>query len=202
MIAAPLKGDCLICQAPLPTRNAINSAIWPDGGTARSTEYRAEAQRVAKASKVPELESLDRKTVTRHVEHIEASWRVLGQGQPLRDDEVPVAADFATLTDHGTRVGGKAMNILEEALDNMGVAAFAFYPKETIAIAKLGVVSATTRENSRLKSRQQAIDVMAIFAAGSGHLPAQQADERESSIEELRLEVASERKLLTERAGA
>ena len=44
MRAAPLKGDCLICQAPEPTRVAINAAIWPGEGMVRAATYRSDGE--------------------------------------------------------------------------------------------------------------------------------------------------------------
>lgn len=205
MRTAPLKGDCLICQAPEPTRVAINAAIWPEGGEARATDYRAAACRVAEASHVPELAKLDPKTVTRHVEHIELSWRVLGPNEAMRDDEVPLATDFGSLMEHGSRLGAKMLNIVEKVADELGPAMFVFYPKETLAAAKLGLGAAATRETSRLKRNQQAIDVIAIFGASSGHLktPSNEATDAEdaATLTELRDDIGLERALLAARAG-
>lgn len=205
MRAAPLKGDCIICQAPELTRVAINQAIWPGDGEARSTSYRADAIRVAEASMVPTLATLDPKTVTRHVEHIEAVWRVIGTNQSLHDDEVPVATDFGSVMEQGSRLGAKALGIIEQAADRLGPAMFVFYPKETLAAAKLGLGAATTREASRLKRNQQAIDVIAIFGASSGHLrtPGNEATDIEDALTlaELRGTVTAERALLSARVS-
>lgn len=204
MRAAPLKGDCIVCQAPEGVRQAVNHAIWPDGPM-RAANYRAAGARAA--AQAGQLESppddryadLDVKTITRHADHTEASWREVEPGQPLTGSEVPIATDFSSVMEAGARVGMKALGGFEKLLDNDPVAFAALMPKEAIALSKIGMVAAGTKEASRLKRNQQAIDVMAIFGLSSGHQrPPQSGDDEDvASLEELHAEVDSERKRLT-----
>lgn len=207
MRAAPLKGDCVICQAPEPIRVAVNAAIWPHGEAVRAADYRAAGVRAAGqlAQTIPDAEryhDLDPKTITRHADHVEGSWREVTPGRPLGYDEVPVATDFASVVEAGTRLGMKAMAGLESLIDVDPIAFAALRTKEAIAVAKLGVGSSGMRETSRLKRNQQAIDVMAIFASSSGHVrPPSAAGEDDEELDDMRAEIAAERALLTARAS-
>jgi len=195
MRSAPLKGDCVICQQPEAIRVAVNRAIWPDD-LMRSTSYRAAGVRACKQMGGPNIEV---KTVTRHADHIEASWREVEPGERLRDNEVPVAADFASVTTSGAELGEIVKQGLKELVSKDPMAFAAFRTKEAIAIAKLGLQSATAAEGARLKRQQQAIDVIALFGVSSGHIrPAGEPDDAEDGevLEDLRAEVATERGLL------
>jgi hypothetical protein len=201
--AAPLKGDCLICQAPESIRVAINAVIWPGEGVARSVSYRADAVRVGQESGNPSLATLNVKTITRHAEHIEESWREIGPGQTFRAGEVPVATDFSSVMESGARLGAVGLKALGDALEQDPELWVNLRPKETIAMTKLGLGAVVARETSRLKKNQQVIDVMAIFAAGSGHLPSRGSaeDETEDEIDTMRAAISAERALLAARAG-
>lgn len=210
MKAAPLKGDCIVCQAPEAIRVAVNIAVWGET-TIRSATYRADGVRAAyQASlgiddeKVRErFRDLDPKTITRHADHIEEAWREVNPGEALRDNEVPVATDFGSVMDAGTRVGMKVLAGLEQLVDHDPVGFAALRTKEAIALSKLGLGAAGTREASRLKRNQQAIDVAAIFAASSGHVrpPDSGEAEDEATMADLRDELEEERKLLAAHAG-
>ncbi len=204
MRAAPLKGDCLICQAPEPTRVAINAAIWPGDGIMRSATYRADGMRTARDSGVPRLATCDPKTITRHADHIEESWREVRPTDQWRQGEVPVTTDFAGVMDSNTRVGMKATALIERLLDEHGEVMAVMQPKFVLDVAaKLGMRAAETREASRLKRNQQAIDVAAIFGLGSGHFATpREPGEQEGDVVDLRDELDVERKLLAERATA
>lgn len=203
MRAAPLKGDCLICQAPEPTRVAINAAIWPGDGMVRAVTYRADATEVARTSGVPSLAACNPKTIARHADHIEDSWREIKPNEAWRSGEVPVSTGFADVMDSNTRVGMKATGLIERLLDDHGEIMVVLEPKWVLDVAaKLGMGGADRREKSRMARNQQAIDVAAIFAMSSGHVRAPQAEgEQEAEVVDLRAELVAERKLLTERAG-
>lgn len=204
MRAAPLKGDCIVCQAPDPSRVAINAAIWPGAGMVRSVTYRADGTEVARRSGVPSLATCDPKTIGRHAEHIEESWREIRPGQEWRQGEVPVSTEFAEVMDTNTRVGMKATHLLERLLDEAGEIYAVTQPKLVLDIAtKLGMAGASTQEGSRLKRNQQKIDVLAIFGLSSGHVrPPREEAEQEGEIDDLRAELNAERKVLAARAEA
>ena len=203
MRAAPLKGTCLVCQAPEPTRVAINAAIWPGDGIMRSVTYRSDGTNVARGSGVPSLATCDPKTITRHADHIEASWREIQPGGAWRSGEVPVQTDFASVMESNTRVGARATELIGKLLEEHGELMVVMEPKFVLDVAaKLGMGGAEKRESSRLKRNQQAIDVVAIFAMSSGHIKAPRADnEQAADIEDLRAELNAEKLLLTERAA-
>jgi hypothetical protein len=199
------KDDCLICQAPDPTRFAVNDAIWPARGRVRAVNYRAAGQEAARASGVPSLATCDRKVITRHADHIEDAWRALepNSAHGWRPGVNP-ATDFAGVMDSNTRVGMKATALIEHLLDEHGEIMVAMEPKFVLDVAaKLGMRGAESREGSRLKRNQQAIDVAAIFAMSSGHVrPPRDDIEQDVEIHDLRAELDGERKLLAERAAA
>lgn len=204
MRAAPLKGDCIVCQAPEPIRIAVNRAIWSDDGSIRSATYRADGARAARqvARTLPGAErylvALNPKTITLHAEHIEESWQEVTPGEPLRDDAVPVSVGFADVMDDTTRLGQKVLARFEAYIDAGGTIA----AKDAINVVKLGVGAASTKEASRLKGNQQKIDVIAIFAMSSGHTrPPRSEDEQIATITELRDELDTERKLLVAGSG-
>lgn len=204
MRAAPLKPDCLICQAPEPTRVAINAAIWPGDGILRSVTYRADATEVARTSGVPSLANLDRKTVSRHADHIEESWREIKPGAKWRDGEVPLQTDFRGVMDSNVRVGAQATALIGRLLDEHGDTMVVMQPKFVLDVAhKLGVGAAGAREAARLKERGQNIDIAAIFGVSAGFVrPPASTEEVEGDLVELRDEWEAERRLLAERALA
>jgi hypothetical protein len=101
--------------------------------------------------------------------------------------------------EQGARLGMKVMGGFEQLVDKDPVAFAVLMPKEAIALAKLGTVAAGTKESSRLKRNQQAIDVMAIFGLSSGHHRPPESGDQEDEIEldDLRDEVAAERLALS-----
>ena len=212
MRAARLKGDCVICQSPEAIRRAVNAAIWHEGSVVRVANYRADGARAASpvAHTMPEgpeadrYTTLDPKTITRHADHIEESWREVQEGEVLAPAEVPVLHEFGDVMDAAAGLGMMSMGGLKDLIAADPVAFAALRTKEAISLAKVGVVAAGTKENTRLKRNQQKIDVMAIFAASSGHLPpigGSVADDAEATVEDLHAEVDAERKLLEARNG-
>lgn len=195
MRVAPLKGTCKICQAPEYLRLAVNAAIWSSDGIRHAT-YSANAMAILSACGVPELESIDRKTVRRHADHVEDSWREVATNGTLEDDEVPVSSDFVSVTNLGARLGAKALMRLERSLDVLDA-------KDTIAVAKVGLHAANVREQARLKRNQQQIDVMAIFALSGGHIKGSMDEgPDDGELAELHRELDDERRLLADRASA
>jgi hypothetical protein len=193
---APLKGDCVICQKPEKVRLAVNTAIWP-GGTERSPTYRA---RAVAAFVALTGEGLNVKTVTRHAEHVEETRRAVTAGRPMDEDqhERPVVAtDFFSVADKASRVGMLALERIEQLLEDEAVST-----KDAIAIGRLGVAAAARGEDSRLKRGDQAIELMAVFAAVSGFVPESgTVPINVTPLEEMRAEVAAERERLMVRSG-
>lgn len=211
MRAAPKRADCVVCQAPDPIRVAVNAAIWHEGSVVRTANYRAAGARAAAQvamtmpddDKADRYSSLDPKTITRHADHIEETWRELQAGDRLEVDEVPVVHEFGSVMDAATDVGMMAMSGLRQLIGRDPEAFAALRTKEAISISKIGVVASGSKEASRLKRNQQKIDVMAIFAASSGHIRREglAAEDAEATVEDLRAEVAAERLALTAHAG-
>lgn len=208
MRAAALKGDCLVCQAPEPTRLALNGAIWSPEG-ARYTDYTARAKRVARGSEVPSLATLSRNAVVGHVSHIEDSWReVAAQGELVgREAPVTVPTDYMSATDPAIRVGVKAGRLLEHILDVAGDGGAAlFKATDLIAMAKMGASTAGQREKTRLRVGQMQIDIAALFGLSAGHVgvlgAGAEADEI-LEVEDMRSALAAERKaIVSARDGA
>lgn len=200
MRAAPLRGDCKICQAPDAARAAINAAIWPGDGIARSVTYRVDAVRIAGDVGV----EIEVKTVTRHAEHIEQSWREVPPGQKLRDDEVPLTSDFASVMEQGGRLGMLGLKALADVIEQDPELWAMLRPKELIAAANLGVKAVVAREASQLKRNRQAIDVMAIFAESSNHISSSGSahdDSVAADVADMKADLALERLQLAARSG-
>lgn len=205
MRAAPLKGDCIICQAPEAIRTAVNRAVWPEGSM-RAANYRSAGVRAASqaatatADASGRYDDLDPKTITRHADHIEESWREIMPGERLTENEVPLATDFSSVMEAGAELAMMTMGGLRTLVRQDPVLFAAVRTKEAIAISKLGIQASTAKETSRLKRNQQAIDVAAIFGLSSGHLRHQRTpdgdEEDASELDDLKAEVADERRLL------
>lgn len=204
MRAAPKKFDCLICQAPELIRKVVNNAIWPDNGIVRSANYRAAGARAASQAAMTMADAdrwseLDPKTITRHADHTEESWREIEPGEPLREGEVVVSIEFGSVTDAYAQLGMETVEALGQVVRANPLAFAALRTKEAISIAKLGLAAASAKETSRLKGRRQNIDLVAIFTSSAGHLPVDphQAAEDAESVDDMRAHVAAERLALT-----
>lgn len=196
MKAAPIKGDCLICQAPEPTRLAVNAAIWTKDGQ-RYTTYVARGMAAGRSSEVPSLATLSRNAVLGHVKHIEGSWREVALEGVLVGREAPVVpTDYVSATDPAVRAGVTAARLLEHALETAGADAFSLFAvPDLVSIAKMGATVSGAREKTRLQKGALGLEIAAVFGLGSGHLPApadQQADEV-LDLEDMRAELAAER---------
>ena len=196
MKAAALKGDCLICQAPEPTRLAVNAAIWTAEG-ARYVNFRAQGMAAGRSSKVPELAKLSRNAVEGHVKHIETSWREIVRSGDVVGREAPVVAtDYQSATDPAIKAGVLAGRLLEHVLELAGDDALAILtPAELVSITKMGATVSASREKTRLARGQFQLEVAAAFGLGSGHLPAgtDQSAEEVLELEDMRRAVAAER---------
>lgn len=194
---APLKGDCRICQQTERIRLAVNTAIWPDGET-RAPEYRA---RGAATFSGLTGEKIDPKTITRHADHVDETRRAVTTAAPMDEDrhERPVVAtDFFTVAEKASRVGMLALGRMEAVLENGDD----INVKDAIAIAKLGVSAAAKGEDARLKRGDQAIEMMAVFAAVSGFTPdIGTVPINVTPPEQMKRSIADERKRLMVRAG-
>lgn len=194
MRAAPLKGDCKVCQYPEALRLAVNGAIWTEDGT-RFATYIARAQAILAG--FPE-HKIDRKTVMRHVDHVENTWRDVLSGEVVRPDEVPVVS----YGDAAATARFLGLRVLERAgeLVNHPNAHAILPPKDLVSIGNLAHKYAALEEQLRVKQRGQDADLIkAIFAASAGHIAA--AGDESADVDELRVTVAEERRLLTEHAG-
>lgn len=196
MKAAPLKGDCKVCQYPEALRLAVNGAIWSEDGV-RYTTYIARALAVLEG--FPD-HRCDRKTVMRHVEHVEATWRDVVAGEVIGTEDVP-------LVSYGD-VAAKARWLGDRVLDRVGqlvndpAAHILLTPKDLVAVGGLAHRYAALEEQLRVKQRGQDADLIkAVFMASAGHLPSADPDE-EVTVTDLHAEVAEQRRLLAERARA
>lgn len=196
MKAAPLKGDCKVCQFPEPLRLAVNGAIWTDDGI-RYTTYIVNTNRVLE--QFPD-HKIDRKTVMRHVEHVEAVWHDVRAGEVLAPGEVPIVS-FGDLASKARFVGSTVLDRAQELVSHPAAITF-LKPSDFVAIGNMAVKVAATEEQLRVKARGQDADLIkAAFLASSGHLPRSGGDD-EGTVEDLRAEVHEERRLLAERAAS
>lgn len=165
VVVAPKKRECSICTGLSPREVAdVNAAIWPEGPEhARGRSYRADGVRVAEANGL----TVEAKTITRHADHIEATWHLATTKHP------PSAADLAVMpTDYEsvmTRmadIGMQATGRIVERLPEMD-------DRDLISVAKLGQTAAAQREALRLRKNEGAqagLLLEALFGLSGGQL--------------------------------
>lgn len=195
MRTAPLKGDCKVCQYPEALRLAVNGAIWTEEGQRYAT-YLARAAAVIEG--FPQYK-IDRKTIRRHTEHVEATMREAHSGEVIAPDQVPLMS-YNELAGKARFLGSRVMDRAAE-LVNHPSAHVLLTPKDLVSVGNLAHRFAATEEQLRVKARGQDAEVIkAVFMASAGHIPTGR-DETED-VADMRAEVAEERRLLTERAQA
>lgn len=195
-MVAPRASDCRICRELTPQQAAeVNAAIWPEPGVAlRSRGYRVQATRTAAVYGC----AVEVKTITRHAEHIEASWRkVTPQSPPPAPGERPVfPADFTSVAQRMASLGMAAAEHIEDRLPDME-------PRELVQVARIGLSAATAREAMRLKAQE--VDtaqgmLAAIFGLAGDHLSEGDIPETEvidvTPVEVLHDEIEAEREAL------
>jgi hypothetical protein len=186
-------GGCRICELPPDQRQEVNAAIW-DGRKRRRT-YRHAGQRAFAAVTRGHI---DRKTVTRHADHIEGSWREATPDDPMAGREVPVfAPDLESLTDRAAIIGGAAMDAIEtKVLDGT------LGDRELLGVAKLGLGARQRQlELEQNKSRPE-VAILAIVGVASGHVRLPEAEVIDvADPTRLKAAVQEERQRLVARAG-
>jgi len=191
---APLKGDCSICQLDEGVRVRVNRAIWTERTGKRSPSYRADAQAIAAEVGV----RFDKKLVTRHAVHVEASWREPTKAAPASEREAALfATDFVSVTDAASQLGMKAM-------DKLGarIASGDMEDRDLVAAAKLGVNAAGLRATVAMKRAELNLTAQAIFGIASGHLEEHESEIKDvTPLGDLKAEVAAEREALQLAAG-
>lgn len=196
MKAAPLKGDCKVCQYPEALRLAVNAAIWTDDGI-RYTNYIARTMVVLEGFPAHRC---DRKTVMRHVEHTEQTWHDVHAGEVIRPDEVPLVS-YGDLASKARFLGSVVLERAGELVSHPAANAI-LKPAELVAIGNMATKIAVSEEQLRVKARGQDADLIkAAFLASSGHLPPSGTDD-EAELPDLRAEVVEQRRLLAERAAS
>jgi hypothetical protein len=182
-VVAPLKRGatgCSVCAEPLEVVQQINAAIWTPERE-RRRNYRTAALAVyAKQGKCDDdlcirtLDDgehdrhLDPKTVTRHAEHVEVSWRVATAERLPSGREKPVfPIDYDSVTDAAAEVGVRAMQYLSARIELGEVE-----DRDLVAAAKLGVGAVATRAKIESAQRNPQIGVLALMGVVSGHLEA------------------------------
>jgi hypothetical protein len=191
LLVAPLSPSCRICQLDEDARNAANDAIWKDGSKERVRQYRAAAVKALLDLSF----TVDPKTVGRHADHIERSWRTATPAAPPRALEVPIwTPSVDSLAERAGMLGHAAMSDLERR-----VSAGIMEDKDVIAVAKLGVGAAVAREKIVQRRREADINVAAIFGIVSGHVVTPPHEVKNvTPVEELEAELDAERALLRE----
>lgn len=192
VIVAQRSSSCRICKGLSAEQvAAVNEVIWPEPGVrVRNRDYRAAAVRACAAVGL----EVEVKSVTRHATHVERTWHEVTGTQPQRPGEVPVfKTDFNSMVDAAATLGAQAMGELTDRLPDLD-------PKELVAVAKLGVGAAVTRESLRLKAQevdQNAAIITALGAMAGGHITTGDMPESEiidvTPVEVLHAEVEAER---------
>lgn len=165
VVMAPRKRECRICQGLSPREvTVVNAVIWPEGPDhGRSRTYRADAVRAAAAQGL----EIEAKTVTRHAEHIEASWHTAIPDKPVPPGEVAVMpTDYDSVMSRMAGLGMAAATRLAERVPVMD-------DRELVSLAKTGLSAAAQREALRIRQQEgKAINSLAeaLFGLSGGVL--------------------------------
>ena len=177
---------CVICDLTDEEMQRINAEVW-DGVGQRTRGYRARGQ---SAYYTITGKQLDAKTVTRHADHIEDTWRDVTPNAPAAAAEVPIfASDYKSITERAANLGVYAMTKLEQQVGRDRVE-----PRELIMMAKMGVTARANEEANRVAESRPTTNVSLIFGLAGGHL-------RGEFPEHEAIDVTPERELLDEIAA-
>jgi hypothetical protein len=184
---------CKLCAEPQAVLGGLNKAIWGEGMTRQRGYIRLAGEALAEHDLI-----VDQKTILRHADHVEATWRTETPRQPMTDEERPLT-EFGPVMDRISRIGLKAGAKLEELIDGD-----LLQGKELVAAAKLALNAQATKEMARLKQKGLPdMSVQAIFLIGTDVVELNPHEVRNvTPASELRAEMDEERRLLEERAGA
>ena len=184
---------CIVCSLPHDQRTEVNAAIWQ--GRKRVADYIAAGHRTfAQVAG----RTCDRKTITRHADHIEATWREASVDDPATRREAPVfPTDYESMVDRAAILGMQAMSHLE-----LRIATGELGDRELLGVAKMGVMSRAQQRATEVDASRPQVMLMAVFGLASGHLAHLPETEAITVIEEgsLRANVSEQRRLLEERA--
>ena len=197
-IVAPRKRACSVCRDLTAEAAAeVNAAIWPEPGVAvRARDYRVAGQRAALAQGL----DVEAKTITRHADHIEASWREPTPKKPAGPREPRVfPTDFQSITTFAVEKGMEALERIGERIPEMD-------DRDLISVARMGQSASTQREALRLRQQETETAqglLAAMFGLGAGLLSDADIPEAEvidvtphESVEEMLDGVRSERAAL------
>lgn len=196
VIVAPRKERCSICDQVPAVIAEINTAIWAQAGVdTRRQHYRADAQRVAKANGL----EVEVKTITRHADHVAATWHPATEKMPARIGDIAVhPTDYESVVTKAAAIGQQAMEQIARDLPE-------YEPKVVVAVAKMGVTAVSHRAAlDARKETDRTVDRLAaaLFGVQSGHM--RDVPDMEiidvTPVEDLLEEVHAERALLEERA--
>ncbi len=195
-LVAPLKRatGCTICSQTEAVIQQVNAAIWSADRT-RVWGYRDRAKKVLMAEVNVEV---DVRTIARHADHTELTWRIATEARPANGNERPVfPLDFNSYVDRMATIGHAAAAKLEERLEHGWVE-----DEVLVSAMKVGAQAVAARRKSEDTQRGSSAPIsIAIFGVVSGHLetpPGEAIDV--TPVEELMDGLAAERELLEARA--
>lgn len=195
-LVAPLKRatGCKVCAQPTAVVQAVNAAIW-NADRVRVWGYRDRALKVLKAEVNVDI---DVRTIARHADHTELTWRVATEGKPANGNEKPVfPLDFNSYVDRMATLGHSAADHLEVQI-NEGMVE----PEVLVSVMKVGAQAVAARRKSEDTQRGNSAPIsVAIFGVVSGHLETPAGEVKDvTPVEELMDAFTEERLLLEARA--
>lgn len=141
----------------------LHTELWTGEGAERKRGYRANGM---KAYKAITGDDIDPKTITRHVMHVEDTWREVSATAPQAEVEMPVfPTDYKSMVDKAAGLSAKAMHKLEGRVEQGMVE-----DRDLISIAKIGVMAKGQQEANRVADKAPQTQIAVIFGLAGGHL--------------------------------
>lgn len=195
-LVAPLKRatGCKICSQTEAIVQQVNAAIW-NADRQRVWAYRDRAMKVLKAESGVDI---DVRSVARHADHVEMTWRIATDAKPANVNEKPVfPTDFNSLVDKMAVVSWKSADLMEVLVEQGAVP-----PEVLVSNMKVGIQAVAARRKSEDTQRGNNAPIsVAIFGVVSGHLDTPAGEIKDvTPVDDLMAAFEEERVLLEARA--
>jgi hypothetical protein len=193
-IAYRRRQRCTVCNLSPAQLTGVHAVIWdvPKGSTTllpsmRQKTFAANAETALSRRGV----KLTRQSITKHVEHVEDTARILGNEKAEYGERKVFATDYRSITDTSARLGMIAARELEGRM-NAGT----LDDRALVSVLAGGQRARTEEQKLDQRDRQHGDQMKALLLFGSGMLgalPEGEVDEPTVPILVLRAELEAER---------